>query len=233
MSDIYMIRHGQASFSSENYDRLSTLGYRQSEILGEYLSHIGIFFDAIYSGSLERQRRTAERVLERTPAESRCNLQIQPGLNEYDAKGIVEAQMPAMIRDNPKLALDLERMYERRSFQRIFEGAMRRWLSGRYDADGVEPWKAFRDRVRGAVNRIMMENGRGKTIAIFTSGGPICVTLQMALGITEDIAIQLNWQLRNTSVSVFKYNDTGIFLNSYNSLNHLLDRKDSTLLTYR
>ena len=79
----------------------------------------------------------------------------------------------------------------------------------------------------------MMENGRGKTIAIFTSGGPICITAQMALGITEDTAIQLNWQLRNTSVSVFKYNDSGIFLNSYNSLNHLLDRKDSALLTYR
>ena len=233
MSDIYMIRHGQASFSSENYDRLSTLGYLQSEILGEYLSHIGIFFDAIYSGSLERQRHTAERVLERTPEDSRCNLRIQPGLNEYDAKGIVESQVPAMIRDDPKLALDLERMQERRSFQRIFEGAMRRWLSGRYDAEGVESWKVFRDRVQEAVNRIMMENGRGKTIAIFTSGGPICITAQMALGITEDTAIQLNWQLRNTSVSVFKYNDTGIFLNSYNSLNHLLDRKDSALLTYR
>ncbi len=233
MSDIYMIRHGQASFSSENYDRLSTLGCLQSEILGESLSHMGIFFDAIYSGSLERQRHTAERVLERTPAGSRRDLRIQPGLNEYDAKGIVEAQVPAMIRDNPNLALDLGRMNERRSFQRIFERAMRRWLSGRYDAEGVEPWKAFRDRVQGAVNRIMMENGRGKTVAIFTSGGPICVTLQMALGITEDIAIQLNWQLRNTSVSVFKYSDRGIFMHSYNSINHLLDRKDSTLLTYR
>ena len=96
-----MIRHGQASFSSENYDRLSSLGCLQSEILGEYLSHIGIFFDAIYSGSLERQRHTAERVLERTPEDSRCNLRIQPGLNEYDAKGIVESQVPAMIRDDP------------------------------------------------------------------------------------------------------------------------------------
>ncbi|MBW1789718.1 MAG: histidine phosphatase family protein [Deltaproteobacteria bacterium] len=233
MSDIYMIRHGQASFSSENYDRLSRLGCLQSRILGEYLSHIRIYFDAIYSGSLERQRHTAEQVLERMPADVRCDLRIQPDLNEYDAKGIVESQVPAMIRDDPKLALDLERIKERRSFQRIFEGAMRRWLSGRYDAEGVEPWKVFRDRVQGAVNRIMMENGRGRTIALFTSGGPICVTLQMALGITADIAIQLNWQLRNTSVSVFKYSDKGIFLNSYNSLNHLLDRKDSALLTYR
>ena len=233
MSDIYMIRHGQASFSSENYDRLSSLGCRQSEILGEYLSHIGVFFDAIYSGSLERQRHTAERVLERTPTDSRCSLQIRPGLNEYDAKGIVESQIPAMIRHNPKLALDLERMNERRSFQRVFEGAMRRWLSGNYDAEGVESWKVFRNRVQGAINTIILENGRGKTIAIFTSGGPICITAQMALGITEDIAIQLNWQLRNTSVSVFKYNDTGVFLHSYNSLNHLLDRKDSELLTYR
>lgn len=233
MSDIYMIRHAQASFLSENYDRLSGLGCLQSRILGEYLSQIGISFDAIYSGSLERQRHTAERVLERMPADARCDLRIQPGLNEYDAKGIVLSQVPAMIQDNPKLALDLERIRERRPFQRIFEGAMYRWISGRYDAEGVEPWKVFRNRVQEAVNRIMMENGRGKTIALFTSGGPICVTLQTALGVTDHIAIQLNWQLRNTSVSVFKYSDRGIFLNSYNSLNHLLDQKDSALLTYR
>ena len=233
MSDIYMIRHAQASFSSENYDRLSRLGCLQSKILGEYLNHIGIFFDAIYSGSLERQRHTAEQVLESIPADARSDLRIQPGLNEYDAKGIVESQVPAMIRDNPKLALDLERIRERRSFQRIFERAMYRWVSGCYDAEGVEPWKVFRTRVQGAVNSIMMENGRGKTIALFTSAGPICVTLQTALGVTDHIAIQLNWQLRNTSVSVFKYSDRGIFLDSYNSLNHLLYKRDSALLTYR
>jgi len=39
MSDLYLIRHGQASFGKDNYDRLSPLGIRQARILsGESLS---------------------------------------------------------------------------------------------------------------------------------------------------------------------------------------------------
>jgi len=37
MSSIYLVRHGQASFGSANYDELSDRGRRQSRILGEYL----------------------------------------------------------------------------------------------------------------------------------------------------------------------------------------------------
>lgn len=33
MATIYLIRHGQASFGAENYDKLSPLGERQASIL--------------------------------------------------------------------------------------------------------------------------------------------------------------------------------------------------------
>ena len=33
MSEIYFVRHGQASFGSEDYDRLSPLGVRQAQVL--------------------------------------------------------------------------------------------------------------------------------------------------------------------------------------------------------
>jgi len=39
MSEIYFVRHGQASFGSEDYDRLSPLGVRQAQVgLGERLA---------------------------------------------------------------------------------------------------------------------------------------------------------------------------------------------------
>jgi broad specificity phosphatase PhoE len=79
----------------------------------------------------------------------------------------------------------------------------------------------------------MTENGRKKTIAVFTSGGPISATVQMAICITADVAVQLNWQIRNSSVTEFKYNDKGIFLSSFNSVHHLQARKSRDLLTYR
>lgn len=37
MSVIYLVRHGQASFGSDDYDRLSTIGREQAQALGEYL----------------------------------------------------------------------------------------------------------------------------------------------------------------------------------------------------
>ena len=38
MATIYLIRHGQASFGAEDYDKLSELGCRQAQVVGEYLA---------------------------------------------------------------------------------------------------------------------------------------------------------------------------------------------------
>ena len=67
MSVIYLVRHGQASFGSENYDKLSSLGCTQAEVLGEYFSHAGIHFDAAYAGDLARQQKTARLALALQP----------------------------------------------------------------------------------------------------------------------------------------------------------------------
>ena len=37
MGSIYLIRHGQASLGAANYDELSPLGVRQSQLCGEFL----------------------------------------------------------------------------------------------------------------------------------------------------------------------------------------------------
>ena len=42
MGILYMIRHGQASFGSANYDLLSETGVLQSCILAEYLLAVGL-----------------------------------------------------------------------------------------------------------------------------------------------------------------------------------------------
>ena len=62
MAELYLIRHAQASFGMSDYDRLSPLGCRQAGALGEYFRDCAIHFDAVYSGELERQRRTAKIV---------------------------------------------------------------------------------------------------------------------------------------------------------------------------
>ena len=58
MSVITFIRHGQANSSAtteEGYDNLSDLGKTQARWLGEHLRHCKVTYDAVYTGTLNRQ----------------------------------------------------------------------------------------------------------------------------------------------------------------------------------
>ena len=46
MGQLYLVRHGQASFGTHDYDRLSDLGHRQCRRLGEHFREAGIVFEA-------------------------------------------------------------------------------------------------------------------------------------------------------------------------------------------
>ncbi|MBN8464677.1 MAG: histidine phosphatase family protein, partial [Dechloromonas sp.] len=62
MAELYLVRHGQASFGTGDYDRLSALGERQGVWLGEYFGERGIAFDRVVTGSLRRHRQTADAI---------------------------------------------------------------------------------------------------------------------------------------------------------------------------
>jgi broad specificity phosphatase PhoE len=235
VSEIFFVRHAQASFGREDYDRLSKLGMRQAEILADYLVGTGLDFHAVYSGSMERQIATAKKFLYAMGnQEDNPGLRILPELNEYDSGLVIRAHAPDLIREDPAVSDALAQMYtDRRSFQLVFERAVLRWMSGRNDLEGVETWKAFKARVHKGVKRIMEENGRKKRILVFSSGGAISTVMQMALSLTDEETIRLSWQIQNTSLSVFKYSGKDFSLSSFNSLAHLQLLRDPTLLTYR
>src|SRR5215469_2973736 len=60
MGRLFLVRHAQASFLSQNYDQLSTLGETQARHLGKYWARRGVLFERVYAGPTERHRRTAE-----------------------------------------------------------------------------------------------------------------------------------------------------------------------------
>ena len=235
MSEICFVRHAQASFGKENYDRLSSLGVRQAETLADYLVKTGLHFHAFYSGSMERQIDTAKRVLSAMGIQNRePDLRIVPELNEYDARLVIRSQVPDLIREDPAVSEALARMYtDPKSFQMVFERAVLRWISGLNDVEGMETWRAFKERVHKGVKMIMEQNVRKKRILVFSSGGAISTIMQMALSLTDEETIRLSWQIQNTSMSVFKYSDKQFSLSSFNSLAHLDLLRDQALLTYR
>ncbi|MGV2836957.1 phosphoglycerate mutase family protein, partial [Pseudomonas shirazensis] len=64
MGNLYLIRHGQASFGAADYDVLSPVGVRQSQALGSHLANLGLRLDRCIAGDLRRQQDTALLALE-------------------------------------------------------------------------------------------------------------------------------------------------------------------------
>lgn len=236
MSTLYLIRHGQASFGTDHYDRLSDTGFVQSDLLARYLLNIDQNFDTVYAGEMKRQIDTAEKVLSRYREAGRAvpALQILPEFNEYDSKGILKALVRDIARDDPGMEVDMAHFYkDKKAFQRIFEKVILRWITGGKEIPGVTSWQDFRERVARGMSKVMAENGRGKTVLVFTSGGPISAAFQMATGISDAGTLRVVWHIINTSVSTFVYNAEQISLTSFNNRAHLDLEKDSSLVTYR
>jgi broad specificity phosphatase PhoE len=236
MSMIYLIRHGQASFGHNDYDNLSPLGKQQACILAQHLFDAGFRPDAVYSGTMIRQKDTAEEVLStyRRGGKELPGLELMSGFNEYDTTSIVTAMFPAMAKDDPTLHDELARMYiSKTSFKRIFETAMLRWVTGEFDTPEIETWEGLKARVAESLRSIMTRHGNGKIIAVFTSGGAIAASLAHVLSISGEYAMWLNWQIVNTSISRYMYNKERITMAGFNCTPHLDLARDPTLITYR
>jgi len=63
MSELVFVRHGQASFGADSYDKLSDKGVEQVRILAQHWLEIGEQFDYLYHGTLLRQKETAKELL--------------------------------------------------------------------------------------------------------------------------------------------------------------------------
>jgi broad specificity phosphatase PhoE len=203
MSTLTVVRHGQARPFDSNPDQLSALGEEQARILGEYWKRTGVTFDEVWSGSLTRQRQTAELAI--------GSPQISEDWNEYDANGILHNFAPPY---------ELEDGADRnRKFQKIFEPAMLAWLAAE-EHPTVETWAVFRSRVLGALRR-MQDGPSNRNVALFTSGGPISVLVQAAIGAAERSFLEVNWRVKNCSLTEFTFSRDRLSLDSFNAVPHL------------
>ena len=236
MSEIYFIRHGQASFGTDDYDRLSDIGVRQAKILARHLAQTGKIFDAVYCGKMERQQKTADEFLNHYSENGLVvpRPQIDENFNEYDSLSVWDALIPEMTVEQPSLAGELEKLPGNpKAFQRIFSQVMNRWTRGDYKASTIPRWDDFTRRVAGGIENMTTRHGAKRRLAVFTSGGPISVAVRSALDLSDRMTLEVSWQLMNASITRIKYNSQGIMLAGFNDVTHLELEGDSRLLTYR
>lgn len=237
MGEITFIRHGQASFGKNDYDVLSETGKKQSAVLARLLSETGMHFNSAYSGTLKRQKDTADIILQTM---KECGIVKVPqleqdeGFNEYQSDEIIRHYIPIVVSEDKTLIPLLEKILtDKKSFQLIFERVIAKWVAGESPSDGVEGWLQFRQRVDDAVKSIIHSNGKDGNVVVFSSGGVISASVQIATGMSPYEAMKLGWGLVNCSITRFRYGSSGLVLHSFNNYGHYEVNNLRELITYR
>jgi broad specificity phosphatase PhoE len=234
MGQIYLVRHGQASFGKENYDQLSELGMEQGRLLGKWFADCGVQFDRVVTGDMERHRQTAGACLAQLPQAYPAGSWVtDAGFNEYDHREVLQRHRPDFVDPIAVKQFFLETDNAKEVYQRLFEESMSRWMDGRYDSEYAETWPMFRQRVLGALQRLLEGAGASQRIVVFTSGGTIATLCQHLLGLSDERMAKLNWTLVNAAVTRLLYRPGHVTLSTMNSYAHLELLGEKKSITYR
>lgn len=235
MATIYLVRHGQASFGAENYDRLSTLGERQARMVGHYLRDAGVAFDAVYSGDLARQQDTARLVLQNQP--QHVPHHIDARFNEIRNDEQLEHLAPALAARNVALRELLERgLRSSKDYQKVIDAVFNHWVSPECDEPRIQSWEDYSAGVRAALREVMQAQGAGKTLGIFTSGGTIATLVAQVLGLGGEHTYRFYEPVFNCSITQIFYSGTRASLSYFNDrsfLQVLGSQAGEELVTYR
>lgn len=234
MGNIYLVRHGQASFGSADYDRLSTLGVEQARLLGQWFANCRQGFDRVVTGGMKRHRQTADACLAELPKSAllETEWQTDAGFAEYDHHQVLVRQRPDF--DDPAVirAFFMSPDQGPRAFQLIFQDAMARWMSGVHDADYDESWPQFRQRCVAALERVAASAGAGQSTIVFTSGGTISTLCQHVLGLPDRQTAELNFSMVNGAVTKLVYAPGKFGLSYLNNFAHLEWLGEANAITY-
>ncbi|MCC6644000.1 MAG: histidine phosphatase family protein [Polyangiaceae bacterium] len=202
MSLLILVRHGQASFLSDDYDRLSERGEAQARHVGAWLRRTGVVPTSVFAGPRLRQRETARLAL----LELGASTAVAPldELDEHHAGALLSEHLPAVAAASPDLARHAAAFAsagaERARYAELMlRDAMALWREGHPATGGVESFSAFRARARRALERLTASDARGQTVLAFTSGGTIGAIVGAVLEVADQHALELGFASENAS----------------------------------
>ncbi|HWQ52925.1 MAG TPA: histidine phosphatase family protein [Bryobacteraceae bacterium] len=229
MSTLYLIRHGQAG-TRQAYDSLSDLGHLQARRAGEYLASQRVRFRAAFSGTLRRQRETAEEVAGQYRA---CGLEFpvidcEANWNEFDIDAVYRDMVPALAAGDPQFRRDYDDLLRQAAdedhdvhhrWSPCDAAIVSAWIEGRFPS-GTESWQAFIRRVERTLDTLP-RCGEDEAVAVFTSAVPIAIWVAMALGVTNGRIMQVAAVMYNSAITTFRLREGELALFSFNGVPHL------------
>ena len=225
MGNLYLVRHGQASFGADDYDVLSPLGMQQAKRLGEHFKTKGITFDAALTGTLRRQISTFDGICQGMDQTSEAGLKaIQwPGLNEYDSHAVI-ATVHAGKLEKPTTPEQYRHHF------RLLKDGLKQWMNGVVSPHGMPSYSDFVLGVTSALDHVRKTHSGN--VLLVSSGGPISTAVGHILGCSPEATIELNLRIRNSSVTEFAFTPKRHMLVTYNTLPHLDAPEYAKWVTY-
>ncbi len=221
MSLLHLVRHGQASAGTDNYDKLSPTGEEQSRVLGNWWLSQGFSPNAAYHGSLVRQRDTASIALKALTDNAQVTpVQEHEGLNEYDHR-IIESHFASE---------DAGYQPEAMSFD-DYMGILARWRDHEADSDNFESWNTFKSRGWNTLQALSHNGTHDTEFVFFTSGGVIATILSTVLDLDFEHTVDAIWRIRNSSITTFQVKKGTARLVDFNTIPHLQEQRKPHLIT--
>jgi broad specificity phosphatase PhoE len=216
MGELVLIRHGQASFGTDDYDRLSPLGFEQAQWLGKYFAARGIGFQRVISGTLRRHLETLRGI------DASVEPELMPSLNEFDFFGLVKI----FLQQNPEYGpVDFGNV---REFFLALRKALPLWSEGGIE-NPPESWDSFQTRIRDSLTALMTTDV--ERVLVVSSGGPISALLREVLQLSVRNMMDINLQTANTSITRLHFKNGKARLQSFNGIPHLDTPATSHLIT--
>ena len=214
MPVVLLVRHGQASFGSDDYDVLSDVGREQARVVGSELARRGLRSPVAVCGSLLRQRDTGEIAL--SFANLDASLATDSRWDEYDHLDLLKRYV----------AEDAAHDGTSKGVQVLLDQALAAWVS-----DPAGDWSSFSGGAVSALHSLVDSLAPGQDAVVFTSGGVIAAVASTLLGVGSAGVVALNRVTMNGAITKLVVGSGGISLVAFNDHAHFEDRRD--LVTYR
>jgi broad specificity phosphatase PhoE len=228
MGMLHLVRHGQARFASDDYDRLSELGQRQCHALGRWYAARGQRFGAVITGTLTRHRQSLAALAEglgALPAATEF-----AALNEYDSEAMLRAALaePTLAPPGPLPAPTTPDGY--RAHFRLLRQALVAWTAGTLNVPGMPAHAEWRAGIATVLEHVRTQT-EGDVLLV-SSGGPIATATALVVGAGGDAWVALNLRLRNSALTEFALSPRRPVLHSFNTLPHLHTPEQADWVTY-
>lgn len=225
---LYLIRHAQASYLSNDYDQLSNLGLAQSEALGSYLVD-NIILKNKYVGPHKRQRQTANKIQKAYEKNHRpipSPIYID-NLREHKGPATLQYHKQSLIAEDPSCSIWHQESIAhpnklKENSIKIFEHFIPQWMDGHYSANHLEDFNTFKKEVSQGMNEILNTKEVNRNIALITSAGTISTIMAYLLNYDDNKKIaQISFEVYNASITSMYKSNGHWKISNFNQVDHL------------